>query len=105
MADKRCGTITKMAIHQFSKYHMHDYIICLQRGINTGHENRIGTDGTANSPKSAEEAQLTYLKMELHMLAAESDMNYLSWASELLQRRLVAWEVEHKLTHQLSLNI
>jgi hypothetical protein len=43
--------------------------------------------------------------MELHMLAAESDMNYLSWASELLQRRLVAWEVEHKLTQQLSLNI
>jgi hypothetical protein len=46
MADKRCGTITKMVIHQFSKYHMHGYIICLQRGINTRLENRIGTDGT-----------------------------------------------------------
>jgi hypothetical protein len=36
-----------MAIHQFSKYHMHGYIISLQRGINTRLENRIGTYGTA----------------------------------------------------------
>jgi hypothetical protein len=38
--------------------------------------------------RTAEEAQLTYLKIELHMLAAESNVNYRGGACELLWWRL-----------------
>jgi hypothetical protein len=34
--------------------------------------------------QTAEEAQLTYLKIELHMLAVESDVNYRDGACELM---------------------
>jgi hypothetical protein len=37
--------------------------------------------------KSTEEAQLTYLKMELHMLAAESYVNYRAGTYELPHQR------------------
>jgi hypothetical protein len=37
---------------------------------------------------TTEDAQLTYLKMELHMPAAQSNMNYRGGACELLWRSL-----------------